>query len=81
MRTLILGCTRDQFQCANGDCIRADQRCNGYIECADGSDEPEECGEYIQRDSQDVISSVINQSNGKKFHIARAPNGNIYNSM
>lgn len=36
------GCGRDQFQCANGDCIRADQQCNNFIDCADGSDE--NCG-------------------------------------
>lgn len=49
-RAFVLGCKWDEFQCANGDCIRAYQKCNGYIDCADGSDEPEECGEcpYFQ---------------------------------
>ncbi|XP_023290722.1 basement membrane-specific heparan sulfate proteoglycan core protein [Orussus abietinus] len=37
------GCTRDQFQCRNGDCVRGDQRCNRIYECDDGSDE-DNCG-------------------------------------
>lgn len=36
---VFVGCGKDQFQCMNGDCIRADQQCNSFIDCADGSDE------------------------------------------
>lgn len=35
-------CRDHEFQCANGDCIDVRDRCNGYAECSDDSDE-EDC--------------------------------------
>ena len=32
-------CRSDQWTCSNGDCIDALDRCNGYRQCSDGSDE------------------------------------------
>lgn len=40
---LSAGCTRDQFQCNNGDCISGEQKCDRVIDCDDGTDE-EGCG-------------------------------------
>lgn len=42
---VFLGCGKDQFQCADGNCIRIEDQCNDYIDCADGSDE-DDCGKY-----------------------------------
>ena len=42
---LLVTCRGDQFTCANQQqCIPAPGRCNGYIECRDGSDE--QCSKY-----------------------------------
>ena len=38
-----LGCTSDQFTCANGQCVPMAARCDGNIDCTDGSDESN-CG-------------------------------------
>lgn len=45
MFNLFVGCGKEQFQCADGNCIRIEDQCNGYINCADGSDE-DDCGKY-----------------------------------
>lgn len=42
---VFVGCGKDQFQCADGNCIRIEDQCNDYIDCADGSDE-DDCGKY-----------------------------------
>jgi Low-density lipoprotein receptor domain class A len=34
-------CREDEFQCKDGSCIPADQRCNRRYDCRDGSDEQE----------------------------------------
>ena len=36
-------CQSYQFQCGNGICVAASERCNHYADCTDGSDE-QECG-------------------------------------
>ncbi|XP_060586623.1 basement membrane-specific heparan sulfate proteoglycan core protein-like isoform X4 [Ruditapes philippinarum] len=36
-------CGRDEAVCQNGQCIRREYRCDGEEDCADGSDEPEDC--------------------------------------
>ena len=33
------GCSAQEFQCANGQCIRQEFRCNRRYDCSDGSDE------------------------------------------
>ena len=39
---LFLACQEEEFTCRDGLCIDARFRCNGQIECEDGSDE-EDC--------------------------------------
>ena len=34
-----VGCNSDEFECASGDCIRSDQRCDQRYDCPDFSDE------------------------------------------
>lgn len=36
---ILARCRHDQFQCNNGICIDSEDRCNGYRDCLDGSDE------------------------------------------
>ena len=38
---IVLTCPTEQFRCANGQCIKATQKCNGEVDCADKSDETE----------------------------------------
>lgn len=45
MFNVFVGCGKNQFQCADGNCIRIEDQCNGYIDCADGTDE-NDCGKY-----------------------------------
>ena len=33
------GCRNDQFRCPNGRCIGMNWRCDGDVDCEDGSDE------------------------------------------
>lgn len=35
----LVPCNEDEFQCKNGLCIDANDRCNGIKDCYDGSDE------------------------------------------
>ena len=36
-------CTEHEFQCAFGMCVSKTRYCDGMSDCADGSDEPENC--------------------------------------
>ena len=36
-------CTSNQFACSNGECIASNKRCDGNLDCMDGSDEPKNC--------------------------------------
>ena len=36
-------CLPDQFMCATGECIAAEQECDGVTNCEDGSDEGQQC--------------------------------------
>lgn len=44
--TAPLRCGDYEWQCANGDCVYADQRCNDFVDCIDGSDELD-CGTLL----------------------------------
>lgn len=45
-------CKSYQFQCKNGQCVSRSNKCNGAINCADGSDETSEaCGNEACRSS------------------------------
>ena len=43
----ITGCEGDEFTCNNGDCIDANQECDGNRDCRDGEDELN-CGNVIK---------------------------------
>jgi hypothetical protein len=34
-------CTSEQFMCADGSCIEIIMKCDGQMQCVDGSDETE----------------------------------------
>ena len=36
-------CTEHEFQCTFGMCLSKTRYCDGVSDCADGSDEPENC--------------------------------------
>lgn len=73
-KSSILGCGQDQFQCRTGDCIRNDQRCDGRIDCEDGSDEPSECGNYIRDDGVMINLRFIGDSSPiNKFPLLSSP--------
>lgn len=37
-------CGESGFQCPDGTCLSAEDRCDGQVHCSDGSDEPITCG-------------------------------------
>ena len=45
----LLGCSAEQFQCGGDgavECVPLAWRCDGRVDCSDGSDETEHCGVY-----------------------------------
>ncbi|KAK7022758.1 hypothetical protein SK128_018107 [Halocaridina rubra] len=39
-------CTRDQFNCKSGECIRLNMYCDRKFDCKDNSDEPQNCMKF-----------------------------------
>lgn len=39
-------CGENGFQCPDGTCLSAEDRCDGEVHCSDGSDEPITCGKF-----------------------------------
>ena len=39
-------CSKDEFQCKNGSCIKSSLVCNNVLDCSDGTDEII-CSKYI----------------------------------
>ncbi len=36
-------CSADEFRCRSSECIPNNRRCDGFVDCNDGSDEPNDC--------------------------------------
>lgn len=43
-----INCGLDDYQCRNGQCISSTSKCDGVVDCSDGSDETiAECGSFM----------------------------------
>lgn len=43
----VIPCEREEFVCANGQCIPMDSVCDGVHQCSDGTDEGPRCSKLI----------------------------------
>jgi len=55
------GCSRDQFQCSNGQCISARWKCDGHEDCKLGDDE-KNCEPGIVLNNTEKYSEARNKS-------------------
>ena len=44
---MFVECLPDQFMCATGECIAAEQECDGVSDCVDESDEGPQCRKLV----------------------------------
>ena len=50
-RSLLLiesACDSEEYYCPSGKCVLLNATCNGVLDCLDGADEPEICGDLLK---------------------------------
>ena len=71
------GCREDQFRCADRGCVQAYNKCDGYDDCGDGSDEvnckSRECpADRFQCDSGHCIKKEL-KCDGERDCLGKMP--------
>ena len=53
-----MGCSKDEFSCADGGCVSWTLTCNGEKDCEDGTDEPLFCKKQGEPSIWEIITTA-----------------------